>query len=185
MSVFIKTVPQGIDEPIQALQTFLYAQLKKKWKITNDTDFNSYGRVYRNQNKEGYTPEAFTGANEYTEVYFDDTLKVLSFFSIGESEKYSVGNSTLPVSITFLVSDVTKLKPNLDHRGDEEIILDVQRILHVRRYGFTMTGTDRGIDNVFKDYSGWRKSGGIKYRDEQPWLCFKINTTLLYALQNC
>lgn len=184
MSTYLKTSPTGIDVPIQAMQVFLYGQLKTTWGLS-DADYKAYGRAYRNQSDDnGYTPEAYTGNSEYQEVLFDDTVKALSFFGAGETEKYNAGSSLAPVFMILMVN-VPALKPNIVHRADEEIRQDVKRLWTMRRYGFTMTGTDTGIDNVFREYSGWRKKEGIKFRDMHPWHCFRINTSLLYENTNC
>jgi hypothetical protein len=185
----LKTTPQGYDVPIQAMQQFLYNQLLTTWSL-QPADYTAYGRVYRNQTADGYTPEVFTGTGndpnqpDYTDAFFDDTVKALSFFGVGESEKYNAGSTLTPVFLIFQVK-VPDLKPAITHRADEEIRLDVQRLCTGRRYGLTMTGFETGIDNVFRDYSGWKKKDGIKFRDEHPWHCFRLNFQLLYNILDC
>ena len=73
MSVFIKYNPVGIDRQIQGFQETMYTLLKKKWGIVGENFWDCYGRVYKNQTADGYSPEAYVGANEYKEVYFDDS----------------------------------------------------------------------------------------------------------------
>lgn len=184
----VKTTPKGIDIPIQGLQTVLYDLLKKQWPV-DDSTFDCHGRAYRNSNTDGYIPEVFTGSastggKEYAEVFFDDRLKALCFFGAGESEKYSSGSSVAKVYLIFMV-DVSKLKPAIDHRADEEIHVDVEKICAQKRLGFTFTGLETGIDTVFREYSGWRKKDGIKSRDMHPLHCFRLNFDLLYNIHDC
>lgn len=185
----LKTSPAGPDAPIQSMQQFLYDQLRAIWGI-READYASYGRAYRNQTEDGYAPEVFTGVGndrdqpDYTDAFFSDEVKVSSFFGLGESEKYSAGGVIAPVSLIFQVN-VPALKPAILHRGDEEIRLDVQRLMQGRRFGFTLMGWETGIDNVFREYSGWKKKDGIKFRDEHPWHCFRLNFQLLYSIQHC
>ena len=87
MALITKNSTVGIDVPIQQLQTKLYQQLKAAWNINNDTDYSSYGRAYKNQTNDGISPEVFIGGLDYKDVYFDDTLKALSFFAIDDTVK--------------------------------------------------------------------------------------------------
>lgn len=185
MGLITKISPVGIDVPIQSFQTWLYGALSGKWPV-NSSSFNCHGRAYRNQTADGYTPEVFsglatTGGKDYEEVMFNDTLKALCFFSVGEQAKYDTGTTVAKIGLIFMVN-VPQLKPTILHRGDEEIRRDVELLCAGKRFGFTMTGFETGIDNVFREFSGWRKSDGIKYRDMQPLHCFRINFDLLYTL---
>jgi hypothetical protein len=177
----VKTSPKGIDKQIQKLQEYLYSKLKTKWGITDD-DWQSYGRAYRNQKEKGYIPEVYTGSDEYEEVFADDSLKVLSFFGVGDSFKGSY-SLTGPVFLIFFVN-IEELK-TLTHRGDEEVRLDVQLICKDADFGFTMTGVQTGIDNVYKEYPGIRRDEGMLSKDMHPYHCFRIDFELTYEPQNC
>lgn len=183
-----KPTVQGVDEAIQGMQTFLYNQLKNIWGLSDD-DYKAYGRAYKNQDESGsYMPEVFVGVGndpnqtDYQDTFFDDTVKAVSFFGMGESEKYSVGSSTVPVFMIFMVQ-IPTLKTGFTSRADEEVRQDVKRLWMAHRFGFTMTGTETGIANVFREYPSWAKK--VKFRDEHPWHCFRINSNLLYNLLNC
>ena len=182
MSVFTKNIPVGVDKPIQSFQELLYTSLKAKWNITNDTDWDCYGRAYRNQTSDGYSPEVYVGNNEYKDVFFDDTLKVLSFFSLGESIKFQSSSATANVSLIIRVNP-SKIKPSIIHRPDEEIRNDVQRFCRSPRFTFEMQSFEIGLDAVFKEYSGWRKTFGVKYQD-QKMHCFRINFNVVYNIDN-
>ena len=186
--MLVKPSPVGIDIPVQRMQMFLYPSLKKQWNITNDTDYDSYGRAYKNQTADGYSPEVFKGTDakkiDYKEVLYDDNLKALSFFLLGDVTKYDSGNSTAPVSLFFLVN-VQSLKPAATYRADEEIRNDVERLCQNERFGFTMTEMVIGFDQVFREFSGWRKTQGMKYADMHPRHCFRLNFQVLYDINEC
>ncbi len=183
MALVIKNSTVGIDVPIQQLQKKLYSQLKVVWGITNDTDYSSYGRAYKNQTNDGISPEVFIGGMDYRDIYFDDTLKALSFFAIDDTVKYNEGSATSNVSLIFMVN-VQTLKPSITHRADEEIRQNVTSLIRPQMFGFTIQSIVTGINNVFKEYSGWMKTTGIRYRDMQPLHCFRINMALLYKLSD-
>lgn len=185
MSNFIKPNPTGTDKSIQSMQIFLYPALLAKWLLEDlpKKGYNMHGRAYKNQTEDGLNPEVYIGKKEYKEVFFDDGLKALSFFIEGDSAKYINGSTTIPVSLIYMVK-VDKLKPEISQRADEEIRLDVQNLCASDRYGFKLVGFDTGIDICFKEFSGFRKTYGIKYKDIQPLHCFRINFILLYDAIN-
>ncbi len=183
MGNVIKTPITGIDIPIQKYQTVLYNALLAKWPISGNT-FNMYGRAYRNQTPDGYTPEIYKGNDEYADSYFDDTLYGSAFWGVGESTKVSLsGDITANVFVIFMV-DLSKIKPAAT-RNDEEARIDVERIAMARNNGFFLTGIITGIDQVFKDYSGYKAVKGIKFRDMQPWHCFRLNFQVTYNIYDC
>jgi hypothetical protein len=188
--MFTKTSPVGIDIPVQRFQQFLYPVLKKAWGIQNDADYDSHGRAYRNQTEDGYIPEVFVGVGndpnqpDHKDVFLDDCKKAISFFSIGEITRYNAGNTAAPVSLVYLVN-VPMLKPTITYRGDEEIRNDVEKLCLTPRCGFRLTEIVIGIDQVFKEYSGWRKTKGMKFRDMHPNHCFRLNFSLLFDINAC
>jgi len=173
----------GVDIPIKRLQDVLYPALIKKWNLT-DSSFNMYSRAYRNQTKDGYTPEIYTGNNEYKEVYFDDSLSASAFFGLGDDTKIVQSSSTTAQVYLIFMIDLNKIKPG-DTRNDEEARNDVERICLSAGFGFTMTDIIIGIDKVFSEYSGWKQTDGIKYLDTHPLHCFRLNFKLLYSVYAC
>jgi hypothetical protein len=196
VSVFTKTAPIGVDIPVQRFQQALYPLLLKLWGLPDagaldaqaSTRWDSYGRAFRNQTIDGYVPEAFIGDTnqniEYGELYFNDTLAVTSFFGLGEIAPFKSGTAIAPVFWIFTV-DLTKVKPGITWRADEEVRNDLQRLCQVPRYGFVLNQTITGIDGVFKEYAGFRKAVGIKYRDQQPFHCFRLNFSVAYNINDC
>jgi hypothetical protein len=181
----IKDKVVGIDIPIKNLQNYLYPKLISLWNCT-DSSLNMYGRAYRNQTTDGYTPEVYVGGNgnEYKEVYFDDTLSASSFFGLGEDTKVANSSSvTADVYLIFMVR-LDQIKPG-NTRDDEEARIDVEKLCLSAGFGFTVTDFITGIDKVFAEYSGWRQKDGIKYRDTHPWHCFRLNFKVLYSPYAC
>ena len=185
----VKTSPVGVDIPVQGLQIFLYNQLKAKWNIT-DTEFESYGRSYRNKTDKGYIPEVFQSSSQpgntvYKPVEFDETVnKALFFFDAYDDVKYSKGTSSVKVDIIFLVN-VALLKPLLAHRGDEEIRNDVERLMAQKRFSFTMTGYATGFKNVFNRFDGLMSKEQVTFKDLHPIHVFKITADLIYNINDC
>lgn len=172
----------GVDIPIQKLQSYLYPRLNAIWG-TGDATYNSYGRVYRNQTKDGYAPERYIGYNEYNDTFQDDGLWASSFFGLGETQQITKSNWNADVFLVFMV-DLSKIKPQ-DTRNDEEARLDVEKLCFQKLFEFTMTGVILGIDNVFKEYTGYKKNEAIRYRDMHPLHCFRINFKLNYNIYDC
>lgn len=170
----------------------MYPLLLAKWDLpdsaTDPGRWDSYGRAFRNQTTDGYTPEAFIGDTnlniEYQELYFNDTVAATSFFGLGDTQKVQKGSTVAPVFWIFTV-DLKKVKPGVGWRADEEIRNDVQRLCHAPRWGFTLDSVVTGIDAVFKEFSGFRKTAGIKFRDAQPFHCFRLNFSVAYNTNDC
>jgi len=177
---YLKDSVTGIDRPIQALQTFLYSQVKALWNLS-DTSFNMFGRAYRNQTEDGYVPEFFTGGLDYNDLFFDDKVSATAFFGVAEKQTYASGSATADVFLIFMVN-LDKIKTT-GKRLDEEARNDIEILCSQQRNSFTMVGFDTGLDSVFKEYTGWKKKDGIKYRDQHPYHCFRINFKLLYNIK--
>lgn len=174
---YVKPSVTGIDIPIQKLQTLLYDRIKPLWSVTDST-FNMYGRAYRNQLQDGYVPEVYVGGNEYKDSYFNDALSGSAFFHY-DATKINEVDTKAVVSLIFMVN-LAKIKPGAT-RNDEEARVDIERIVLDRYYGFFLTGIVTGIDQVFKEYG----TKSIKYRDMQPWHCFRLNFNITYNIYDC
>lgn len=174
---YVKPTVTGIDIPIQKLQIMLYDRIKAIWSVTDGT-FNMHGRAYRNQLQDGYVPEVYVGGNEYRDSYFNDTLAGSAFFGY-ESTKVDGLDPKAVVSLIMMVN-LAKIKPGTV-RNDEEARVDIERICLERNYGFFLTGIETGIDKVFKEYG----IKSIKYRDMQPWHCFRLNFNITYNIYDC
>jgi hypothetical protein len=182
VSAIIKNNPKGVDVNLQQFQQMLYAKLKALWSL-NDNNFTAYGRAYKNKTTDGYIPEVYTGNKNYSEVFFNDKLAASLFFTISDTVNYNSSAASTTGSIIFMV-DLSKIFTTISHRPDEEVRNTVQKLVMPRNYGFEYVGTETGIDNVFKDFSGWRKTSGVKFDDMHPRHCFKVNFNILFDLEN-
>lgn len=186
MGLNIKNSVIGVDIPIQNFQKFLYTQLLAKWKVS-EAAFLSYGRCYRNNAELGCIPEVYVSGSvaQYVGIEFDDSNTiVLSFFDLYDDVKFSNGSTTARADLIFIVN-VTKLKPDIAHRADEEIRNDVERLSQVPRFGFIATDFQTGYNNVFSRFQGIVKNDQITWRDLQPLHVFKITFDFVYNINDC
>jgi hypothetical protein len=183
--LILKENPVGVDVAIQALQVHLHKQLVIKWGLTgaDDPAYQSYGRVYRNKKDNQYIAEAYVGNNEYKEVYWDDTLKAISFFGTGSTTKFDINNK-VDVHLVFFVN-VEKLKPSVGHRADEEVRNEIQQLFGNTLHGFLYESMELWLENVLREYPGSRRDNRLNAVDMQPVHCFRINLTLLYKPSIC
>jgi hypothetical protein len=184
-----KTQPAGIDFPIQQLQTKLHDGLIRDWGLADSNQYQAYGRCYRNRKEAGYIAEVYTAANNYQEVYWDDTLTAISFFGITGSLKKEI---TTEANIHFVMfADLEKLALRneagavITHRSDEELRLSVLQLIGKSSFGFTVEGVELWIENVLREYPGSRREDRMKAVDMHPVHCFRINMTLRYTNKRC
>ena len=151
---------KGVDTLIDQFQLNLYNKLIAKWGLTgNESKYECYPRCYRNQTDDGYIPEVkINSSNEYKEVLWNDTLSAISFFGTGEETAFEIW-ATADIHLIFFVN-VEALKPGAERR-DEEIKLDVMKVVETGYCNFLLKSITTGIDNVFKEYSGFRISEGL------------------------
>lgn len=183
-----KTNPVGIDVAIQQLQTFLHKHLVSKWGLTGDDDplYKCYGRADRNKKDSGYVAEVYTGGLggvDYTDVYWDDSLKAISFFGTGSKTTFEVKNK-VEVHLVFFVN-VAKLKPSVAHRADEEVRNEIQQLFGNTLHGFSLESIELWLENVLREYPGSRRDQRLIVVDMQPVHCFRLNLTLLYKPSIC
>lgn len=178
-SLYTKISPKGIDIPIQQMQTHLFDELSDTWSTTS---YSSFGRCYKNTHglDGGLLPEVFAGTDYFTLLDIDKG-DAFSFFVDNNKTAYEGGQYTTEVSIIFFCN-LKKLKSSITHRADEEVRIDVQKILETRLFGFELIGIETGEDNVFSGFD----EDFIKNDDLQPYHCFKVNTILKYNINtNC
>ena len=184
MSLITKTNPVGIDLKIDQLQRKLYSSLTTAWGISK---YACTPRCYRNQTKDGYTAELFTGAvnlgNDYSELYINDTVSATSFFGVGAIEKITTeGINQADVHLIFSVN-LNDIRPTPSgQRNDEEARTDVQKVLQTYglAYGWTLNGLRVGIDKILEEYPGSRRDSGLKYKDMHPNHWFRFDLQVFY-----
>ena len=174
----IISILSGIDQPIQKLQSNLYAYLLNKWNLTSDT-YSAYGRSYRNKVTDGYRPEAFIGG-DYKALVYDDTVSAMSFFALVDPENSVQGYSNETVGIIFCMN-LSKCKPNNNSQMlDEQAINDVTDFINRSGNGFTLKKKYRYVDHVFDLYSGQWKKDMMDRVSRYPMFCFRLDLTVPY-----
>jgi hypothetical protein len=175
-----KSNPAGVDWIIQSVQTRLHDALLQKWGITSD-QYQCYGRCYRNKTDSGFVAQWFTGGIDYREAFWDDNLSAVSFF--GESDKVEIekGLAKAPVHLVMFVN-LSKIKPLIAHRADEEVRVDALQILSQIS---EVQSVETGMDNVLREYPGTRKTELAVRGDMHPVSCFRINLLLNYHPLQC
>jgi hypothetical protein len=179
-ALYTKTTPKGIDIKIQDLQSYLYTKLAATWSTAS---YNSYGRCYKNitGSDGGFLPEVFTGSENYLPMLDVDKVNAFSFFVLGDELEKGAGLYKVEVALIFFCN-LTKLKPTITHRADEEVRLDVLNLMDSELFGFKITSVKLGYDNVFEGFDVEK----IKYDDLQPFHCFKIVGEMNYStINNC
>lgn len=179
-----KTNPVGYDFNIQGLQKFLYDPLKALWKL-DDTSLEGNGRCYREKIDTGYVPRLFVPSSDvpYKNVEFiDDIHAAVFFFDVWDSVRQNGATSIAKVDLVFMVN-LSKIKPDLAHRGDEEARHDVERLCVSPRFNFVMKEFGTGIKYVLNRFDGLTTKDLEMYRDTHPLHVFKIGFELIYHIQ--
>jgi len=166
---YIKTNPVGIDKKIQKLQTKLYSSL-------GFSDFEGYGRVYVDTQKDSIKPIFFVSGNDYKEVLLNDSINGKFFFVEDDETDSEMTMSTTKVDVIFLVN-LSKLYPDIPYRADEEFRQQVYRVLKKSRYFFLSDiKITKGIDAL--------KGFKTNLIDMQPYHFVKFSGEISYQLDN-
>ena len=189
-----KTIPSGADIPIQRFQKWFYDKLKTIWTL-DDTNYDSYGKVYRNNSAKGYVPQWFVSSSlidntVYKDIFFDkDVHKLVSFFSAGTQRRYvKTGSFNTPVSMIF-IGNASQIgfsaawrNFNITWRSTEELRNDLYNLCEGNRYNLTLESSETGYKNVFKEFEGWLENDALTYMDIQPMFVIRLNFNLLYNI---
>jgi hypothetical protein len=177
-----KNNPVGIDAVIDKVQRKMFAALSETWPA--GIKYDCYPRCYRNKKDNGYIAEVFLSGTkkDYKEAYWDDKLAALSFFGIDPTIDLGDGNKAL-IHVVFFV-DLKKLKPNVSERADEEVRLDVQKILQKQIAATRLLRVTTGLENVLKEYPGSYRDERLKAVDMHPVHCFRFDIEVRYSPLN-
>lgn len=119
--IYLKENPVGVDVPIQRIQEKLYDDL--------GYDINAYGRAYLNKRGDNTVPEVLIEeSNEYQEVLLNDCENGVFFFIENNTTKISEGIFLTDIDL-ILSLNLSCVKPNVKHRADEEVKMDVYKVL--------------------------------------------------------
>lgn len=175
--------PVGIDAVIDRVQRQLHRDLSTALPVDVMDNYLCTPRAYANKSQDnGYTAEMYIGANEYKEVYYDDTKTMVSFFGIGPVVKFDLKEKASIHLVVF--ADLDRVYPDLPGRHDERLRREFINALDLFNNGLTYEGFEMRIENVLKEYPGSRRDQRLKFIDMQPRHCFRINFTAMYSIIN-
>jgi hypothetical protein len=179
-----KTAPVGIDVSLQKLQAIIHDQLVDEFGTEGTWDaYKAFGRCYRNRTSNGYVAEYYEGNNEYKDVYWDDSLSMITFFGVAPR----VNSILMHMQDVHLIvfANLSLLYPAVTHRADEELHKYFLNIIGTGWHGITYTGYETGLENVLREYPGTRTSERLKYVDMHPVHAFRINFSTSYSINQC
>ena len=160
----IKDNPVGIDKVIQKIQQRLYDKL--------GYNMNSYGRIYLRKRDNKTIVTHFKG-KDYKEVILN-TSDIVSFFIVKDNTDIKNGDLTTDVDIVFFI-DLKKVKPNIPHRADEEIRVEILNILNDTVYNANSFTKD---DDAVTDFH-------TELINMQPYHFLRFKGSLVYTDNNC
>jgi hypothetical protein len=158
--------PVGIDSVINKIQSKLYNSLNTLWGV----EIDGFPRCYDIIRDKRKTIEHYLGNKEYLSLISHDRNK---FFFLSNQDYVQNSYSTYDTVIElYFIVNLSKCKPLLGHRGDEELRLDVINVLSLVGDISPNMKIVKGVENVFKGYS-YNLSD-----DMQPYHSFKISLTI-------
>jgi hypothetical protein len=171
MPNLVKENPIGLDAVIHKFQVAVFG-LKDKWNVT----LNGYPRCYILEENGKKTIESYIGNLEYSRsLIFAEENKF--FFVAGEREEESKDSKKyLETTIElFFIIDTTACYPNVLHKADQEVRVDVEELLWSMNEVEHLS-IESNIDKVFNRYNNRISQGyGYEYTDEMTKShCFKV-----------
>lgn len=165
----------GIDLQVQRLQKVMYRHVLADLGLT-DSDYECYGRIYRNEREDLTVPEWYYGdATGYGEVLFNDKVAIQSFFDAGETtdseDTYKTANASLYVMMQL---DLIPAYTSTTQRYDENARVYFENLTD-RRFGFILNNIVVGLKTAMKDYKGIMNAIEMKHRNMQPFLVFRLD----------
>lgn len=165
----VRTNPVGIDTEIERIARKLYDKLC--WK-----NFDSYGRVDLHTKEAKVVPMYYIEeAQDYKEVLTDDKLSGHFFFVENENTTYGKQLLRTDVDIYFML-DLQKLKPEIPHRADEEVRMEILEVVKTNRFF---------IDNEFTVQKGINVLSNFEHDlvDLQPYHFLKVSGKISYKFK--
>ena len=166
--IHLKTDPKGIDKPIQRFQQVFYDKSVKAF----DCDIVSYGRIYKDDKDGKISPQGYVGKGNYKDVLTDGTIKGLHFFFVEDEESEVIQKpcvSKADVDIIVFVNDISKVRGDIEHYADEEIVTTFKSFF---------SGYGLEIQSVIKGKKALDGFDTEQLRFRYPYFVFKIKTTI-------
>lgn len=170
--IYAKENPIGLDAKIAYIQSTLYNELNTLWGI----DLEAFERCYILNAENGTkTVNRFKSKNEYEIVSIAEKSKFF-FLHRSKSIKEDALYYKSEIEAIFIV-DLTKLKPEVNHRADFEVQNDVELLLN-QFDDVWIVSCDSGYQNALQ---------GISYdqeNDMQPYHVFKFTLGVHYKMDD-
>lgn len=170
MANLTKDTTKGIDSVIHSIQMSVY-ELNEKWGI----ELTGYPRCYIIQKEKGIKViEAYMENGEYSgSLIYAEGDKF--FFLSGESfDRVSGDYYTTTIELYFMLN-LNKIYPNINHRADEEVRIDVVNVLNMIP-NISIIKVESNLDKVFSRFNNRiSQSFEHEYKDDMhPYHYFKI-----------
>lgn len=170
MANLTKINPAGLDIVIDNIQRKVY-ELNDQWVI----ELDGYPRCQILKSKDGQkTIEAYLGNDEYSgSLIFAEENKF--FFLAGESIERVGGDYYKTVIELYFMVNLEQVYPNIIHRADEEVRIDVLNVLNTIS-GINVLKVESNTDKVFARFNN-RISQSFEHEytdDMQPYHYFKV-----------
>ena len=119
--IYSKTDPVGIDFLIDKYQNKIH-------EFYASFDFDVYPRIYDIEKSNKSFPAHYVSNNEYKEILLNDSKDGIVFFRTFGGDKIKRNLFATKIEVYFLLN-VSKLKPNINHRADEEVKLEAYSLI--------------------------------------------------------
>lgn len=142
--IYLKTNPVGIDKHIQFAQKYLYDKLSENYSC----EIEAYGRVFKNDYDGSIKPIYYNNDGSYKEVLTDSKIKGLHFFFV-EDDKSEIIKGTnkrlTNIDLIVVIDDFRKVKSDVKHYADENIVIDVMSYMKTHLRGSELTKNEEAL----------------------------------------
>lgn len=184
MALNRKDTPVAVDKQIDNIQVLLWNELTTE--ANGDfSEYESYHRVYKNEETNNVKAESFVTGNDYKDVFMDDSVNVSSFFISDDTLTIVEGHKnrfSQVVSVIFQ-ANLKKLYPNIPHRADEEFRNEISNALSNIKKPSVVLSMVKGIDNVYSEFD--RIKIKEKQHDLQPYHVVRVDIEVTYDFECC
>lgn len=182
----LKINPVGCDVKLQKLQEALY-KLSETWgTLPAGFDMDGYGRAYFNEENEKSILEAYAQGKDYSGNLLTTDRSKFFFFRVKKAMPEGNKQYKQLFDVLFIVNSQLA-KPGVNHIADEELHVDVERILKENGYlQLEITDFDDNVQTIFKNYE-YRYLLDIDFESfdsMQPNHIFKFGISLVYDMQD-
>jgi hypothetical protein len=183
----VLTEAEGLNAAIQTIQVEVYEKLATFWS----GDIEGFGRAYKNiantgKQKETYyrsskifTPEVYNSVTKnYGDVFYNiDKACVFCFLISDTDDTDDELVFTSKIKLVFM-TNLNMIYPSSSERVDGKAQKDAMDVLRNINGDYTITGIERGSENIFTGYTAF----GTSFDDMHPLHMFSINFNLNYYL---